>query len=131
MWGKDQQFHPFFSSRHTWKHILIFFRLLFFKKTCFKFHLIAVLICYLYFIKYRRAHNVKCMKHYGGCLFFCCCWPWTWREMRPGLFQKNYAFCDGMLGCFQLSRSLVSLILTFLAIFCFNLYIGNFLTTIF
>ena len=34
-----------------------FFRLLFFKGK-FKFYLIAVLICYLYFIIYRRAHNI-------------------------------------------------------------------------
>ena len=36
----------------------IFFRLLFFIRTCFKFYLIIVLICYLYFIIYRRAHDV-------------------------------------------------------------------------
>ena len=26
-------------------------------------------------------------------------WPWTWLEMRPGLFQKHYAPSDGMLVC--------------------------------
>ena len=57
-----------FSSRHIWKHILIFFfRLLFFKGICFKFYVIAVLICYLYFITYCRTNNV-----FGTlCLF----WP--------------------------------------------------------
>ena len=29
-------------------------------------------------------------------------WPLTWQEMRPGLLQKHYAVCDGMLTCFQL-----------------------------
>ena len=43
----------------------------------------------------------------------CCCWPWTWQKMRPGLFQKHYAFCDGVLVCFQLSAILVSLIFNF------------------
>ena len=51
-----------FSSRHIWKHVLILFfvflKSLFFKGTCFKFYLIASLICYLYFIIYRGAHNV-------------------------------------------------------------------------
>ena len=36
----------------------IFFRLLFFIRQCFKFYLIAVLICYIDFFMYRRAHNV-------------------------------------------------------------------------
>ena len=35
-----------------------FFRLLFFIGACFKFYLIAVLICYLDFLMYHRAHNV-------------------------------------------------------------------------
>ena len=40
------------------KTSLNFFRLLFFKGTCFKFYLIAVLICYLYFIINHGAHNI-------------------------------------------------------------------------
>ena len=48
----------FFFSRYIRKHVLIFFRLLNLKWACFKFCLIAVLICYLYFIIYFRAHNV-------------------------------------------------------------------------
>ena len=55
--AKTNNFILFFP-RHIWKHVLIFFfKLLLFKGTCFKFYLIAVLICYLYFIIYRRAHN--------------------------------------------------------------------------
>ena len=38
----------FFSSKQTRKHV--FFTLLLLMATCFKFYLIAVLICYLYFI---------------------------------------------------------------------------------
>ena len=34
-----------------------FFRLLFFRGTCLKFYLIALLICYLYSMIYRRAYN--------------------------------------------------------------------------
>ena len=48
-----------FSSRHIWKQVLLFlflFWLLLFKETCFKFYLIAVLICYLHFIIHCRAH---------------------------------------------------------------------------
>ena len=48
----------FFFSRYIRKHVLIFFRLLNLKWACFKFCLIAVLICYLYFIIYFRRHNV-------------------------------------------------------------------------
>ena len=44
------------------------FTLPFFKGRCFKFYLIAVLICYLYFIIYRRAHALGTMQR---CLF----WP--------------------------------------------------------
>ena len=29
-----------------------------------------------------------------------CGLPLTWQEMRPGLFQKYYALCDGVLVCF-------------------------------
>ena len=67
----------FFSYRNMRKHALfcflfvfcwVFFRLLFFKGTCFQFYLIAVLI-YLYFIIYRWAHNV--FETLQRCLF----WP--------------------------------------------------------
>ena len=64
---KTDRFFLFFS-RHVWKHVLFFFRLLLFKGTWFKFYLIAVLICYLYFIIYRRAHNVF------GTLWWCLSW---------------------------------------------------------
>ena len=71
----------FVSTRHTWKHVLIFF---FFKGTCFKFYLIALLTFYLYFIRYRGTHNVSGTQagvfsgqfHWGL--------PWTWQEMKPG-----------------------------------------------
>ena len=55
---------------------------------------------------------------------------WTWKELRPGSFQKHYALCDGVLVCIWFSRSLALLIFNFLALFCSNLYIRNFLTTI-
>ena len=98
---------------------------------CFKFYLIAVLIGYLYFIKYRRAHNVL------GTLW------------RVSLLTKFVA--DGLelgkkwgVGCsrnimlsamvcwgvFSFQGVLYNYFLSFLAFFCFNLYIGNFLTTI-
>ena len=48
--GRRSTVSLFFSSRLIWKHVLIFVRLLFFKWTCFKFYLIAILICYLHFI---------------------------------------------------------------------------------
>ena len=61
----------FFTARHIWKHVLIlllvFLKLLFFEMTCFKFYLIAV-------------DGVFCGQVYCG-------WPWTWQEMRSGLFQ--------------------------------------------
>ena len=34
-------------------------------------------------------------------------------KMRPGLFQKNYALCDGVLVCISFSRSVVLLIFNF------------------
>ena len=53
-WAKNVEQRPtvsfLFSSRHIWKHVLIFFY--------FNIYSILVLICYLYFIIYRRAHNV-------------------------------------------------------------------------
>ena len=30
-----------------------------------------------------------------------CWWPLTWQEIRPELFQKYYALCDGVLGVFK------------------------------
>ena len=45
-----------FFPLSIWKHV--FFTLLFFLGTCFKIYLVAVLICYLYFIIYCRAHNI-------------------------------------------------------------------------
>ena len=56
--------------------------------------------------------------------------PWAWQEMKSGLFQKHYVLRNGVLVCFQLSRSLILLIFIFFSHFCFDLYIGNFLTTI-
>ena len=58
-----------FSFRHIWKHVLIFFGWFFFQGSCFKFYLIAVLICFLYFIIHRRC--IRFLEHCGGCLF----WP--------------------------------------------------------
>ena len=33
-----------------------------------------------------------------------CGLPSTWQEMRPGLFQKHYALCDGVYSIFKESR---------------------------
>ena len=112
---KTNSFIVFFS-RHIWKYVLIFlifFRLLFFKRECFKFYLIDVLICYLYFIIYRTAQNVF------GTLWSCLLGPillplvlnlarneiWIVPETLCSL-----RWCDGV---FKLSRSLVWLIFNF------------------
>ena len=50
--------------------------------------------------------------------------------MRPGLFQKPYVVCKSALACFQLLRCFVELVFNFLASFCFNSYIEDFLSTI-
>ena len=106
-----------------------FFRLLFVKGTCFKFCLIAVLICYLYFIIYHKAHSL-------------------WNTMAVSFLATFIA--GGLelgkkwgLGCSKIMLSammcwfvfhfqgvLYYKFLIFLALFCFNLYIGNFLNTI-
>ena len=57
-------------------------------------------------------------------------WPWTCQEMRPGLFQKTYVVCNSALACFQLLRCFVELVFNFLASFCFNFCIEDFLSTI-
>ena len=85
MWGKDEQFHSFFSSRFIhetrFKLLLLLLLLLLlsllFMVTCFKFYLpnlydfnwIAVLICYRYFIIYRIAEHIMSLEHCGGFLF--------------------------------------------------------------
>ena len=92
----------------------------------FSFFLIAVLICYIYFITYRRAPNVS--RTMQRCLF----WPILWRialnvaKMRPGLFQKHYALCDGVLTCIQFSWSLVLLIFNFFRPLLFKLVYREF-----
>ena len=59
--------------------------------------------------------------HVFGILWRCLFWPsfcrlpWTWQEMRPVLFRKHYTLRDGVLVCFQLSRSLLLLIFNFLS----------------
>ena len=42
-----------------------------------------------------------------------CGLPLTWQEMRPGLFERHYALCDGVLVYNQFSWSLVLLIFNF------------------
>ena len=123
MWSKDQQFHYFFPLdiyENMFYSFCLFFRLLFSKGTRFKFYLTAVLVCYLYFTIYPRAHNV--FKQYCGVFsgHVYCGWPWTWQEMRSELCQNHCALWDDMLVCFQLSRSLVLLI--------FNIFTPLFLT---
>ena len=57
---KTNSFILFFLETYMKKcfNFFAFFRLLFFKGTCLKFYLIAILISYLYFIIYRGAHNI-------------------------------------------------------------------------
>ena len=59
-WVKANSFIIFLLEACMKTHFIffVFFRLLFFKGTCFKFYLIAVLICYLYFIINHEAHNI-------------------------------------------------------------------------
>ena len=108
-----------------------FFRLLFFKGACSKFYLIVALSCYPYFILYRRAHNV---------------FRTLWRESflakfvagglelgkKRGLGCYRNIMLSAMVcwGVFNFQRILYYQFLTLLALFSFNLYIGNFLTTI-
>ena len=120
-WAKNVRWRPtvsfFFSSRHIWKHVLIslfvFFILLFFKWTCFKFYLIAISICYLYFILYRGAHNIF------GTLRRCLFWPSLLRvalnlARNETLIVPETLFSSWWCAvCFQLSRSLLLLIFTF------------------
>ena len=44
------------------------------------------------------------------------------KKMRPGLFQKHYALCNGVLVCISFSRSHVLLILNFFSRLFFSLY---------
>ena len=46
--------------------------------------------------------------------------------MRPGLFQKHYALCDGVLVCISFSRSLVLLIFNFFSRLLFQLVYREF-----
>ena len=76
----------------------------FFKWICFKFHLIAVLICYLYFIISECIMSLEhCSGVFSGHVY--CGLPWTWEEMRAGLLQKHHALCYGVLMCIFFSRS--------------------------
>ena len=83
---------------HISKQVLFFY---------IKFSLIAVLTCYLYFL-----YNLllsPCLQNIVAGVFSgqnSCCWPWTWQEMRPGLFQEH-ALCNGVLRCCQPLRSVV------------------------
>ena len=47
-------------------------------------------------------------------------------KMRPGLFQKHYALCDGVLVCISFSRSLVLLIFNFFSRLLFQLVYREF-----
>ena len=67
MLGKDQQIHSSFLYTYMktrfnfflcFLFFFNFFKITIFKWTCFKFYLITVSICCLYFIMYRGAHNV-------------------------------------------------------------------------
>ena len=62
-WVKANNFIIFLLEACMKTHFIffVFFRLLFFKGTCFKFYLIAVLICYLYIIIHRRATLWRCL----------------------------------------------------------------------
>ena len=107
-----------------------FFRLLFFKGTCFKFYLIAVLICYLYFIIYRGAHNVF------GTLWRCLFWPSLLQVAlylaRNETWVVPEKLCSLRWCVEELSTFKESCLINFwlFSLLLFYLYIGNFLTTI-
>ena len=122
-WAKNVKWRPtvsfFYASTHIWKHVLILFfvfsKLLFFKRTCNKFYLIAVLIFYLYFIIYRGAHNVF------GALWWCLLWPGLLQVAlnltgnEAWLIPETLCSPRWCVGMFLNLKSLVLLIFTFLS----------------
>ena len=55
-----------------------------------------------------------------------CGLPSTWQEMGPGLFQRHYALCDGVLVSIQFLWSLVLLIFNFFSPLSFKLVCKEF-----
>ena len=93
---KTNSFSLFFSSRHIWRYVLINSTLLFFMETCFVFYVIAILICYLYFIIYRKAHNV-----FGKLLQVSFLAKFVTGDLELG--KKRGPDCSKkIMGCFQL-----------------------------
>ena len=96
-----------FSSRCIWKQVLLFMGTCskFYFPHFYDFYLITVLICYLYFIIYRRAHNIF------EIMWWFLFWPsfllLALNVTRNGLFQEHYALCDGVLQWFQFLRNAV------------------------
>ena len=87
-----------------------------------KIYIYIYMYIYIYIIWYMHSGGVFSGQVYSAC-------PWTWQEMRPGLFQKH-AVCNGILICFLLVRSLALLTFNFFSLLFFNFYVGNFITMI-
>ena len=127
MKSKDQQFHYVFALNIYENSLFFFFRLLFFEGTPFKSQLVAVLICYLYFIIYHREHNSLRYLFWSSLFRFAlnfarneaCVVPKTSCSLR---------WCLRVFSTFK--ESCIIRFYLFLALFCFNYFIGNFLTTI-
>ena len=105
-----------------------FFRLLFFKWACFKFYLLATLICCLHFTIYQSACIWSTVMSIFPSLV-CQCWPWTQQEIRPGLFQKHSAFCNGMLWVFSSFKEPCIIIFFNFLSHCFNMYTNYYFIT--
>ena len=103
-----------FSSRHIWKLLSIFFlRLLFLKGIYFTFSFVLFALLNSCFNLLSLFYNLSQSTLY---LWNSVAVPFLAKliaGIRPGLFQKHYAVCDGMLGCFQLSRGFVLPIFNF------------------
>ena len=121
----------FFPSRRIWKHVLIFFGLIFFKGTYFEFYLIVVLLCYLYFITYCKMHNVF------GTLWWVSFLGWNFagdlelgKKWALSCSRNITLFAIVFLGVFNFQGVLYHWFLIFSALFYFNLCRGNYLTII-
>ena len=83
----------------------------------------------LLFVFYNIPQSAKCLlntvavsflaKFIAGCFEL-------GKKMRPGLFQKHYALCNGVLVCISFSRSLVLLIFNFFSRLLFYLVYWEF-----
>ena len=112
------------KTRFTFSFFFLFFlrvHVLTFTKQVFLFKLLSVF--------YNILQSAKCLwntvavsflaKFIAGCFEL-------GKKMRPGLFQKHYALCDGVLVCISFSRSLVLLIFNFFSRLLFQLVYREF-----